>query len=576
MRGKHLIILVICLSLQGIAWALPSVTSQVFGIKTKTVQSNINKSLKELQDSTQADSQFARNRFLWRARHSIRKAMQPYGYFKAKVKSNFKRQGKTWLATFNVTPGPQIRINRLDIRLTGPGTHCPAFQKMLRKLPLKVGDALNTPKYLKAKQAFFDTAQQFGFFKAKMSQSKIVVNAISYHATIIIHFNTGPRFRFGKTTFSKAPLALSFLKRYLRYHQGQYFNDKILQRTQQDLAQSPYFQQAFITPLTDEAKNGEVPIRISLASRKARQYIFGIGYGFDSNVRGTIGMTFNRVNRYGHRFDVLGQASINNSRFVSHYYIPGPRPARDLFTASAGIGHIEQVNGNSNVNKVSVEYSMKFEQWEQNIALTYLNETYHFNDLFGKPFSNNAQYIFPSIQWHNVHTRTEIHPKHGYNLSVSLAGAPKETVFASESFFQVRADGKLLTTFTPTHTRFIARGSIGRTVINNIQDLPLSMQLFTGGATTVRGFSYNAIGPGFNLIVGSAEIQQRIYKQWYLAGFYDVGNVSNNNPFKQMKRGAGGGIVWLSPIGTVEVDLAFAVSSSNSPWRIQFSIGPDL
>jgi len=38
----------------------------------------------------------------------------------------------------------------------------------------------------------------------------------------------------------------------------------------------------------------------------------------------------------------------------------------------------------------------------------------------------------------------------------------------------------------------------------------------------------------------------------------------------------GPGIVWLSPIGMLEITVANAISQPNHPWVIQFTMGPDL
>lgn len=74
------------------------------------------------------------------------------------------------------------------------------------------------------------------------------------------------------------------------------------------------------------------------------------------------------------------------------------------------------------------------------------------------------------------------------------------------------------------------------------------------------------------------EIQQRIFGQWYLCGFFDVGNVTDGNPFnpKNLFEGLGPGIAWLSPVGVVEITFANAISKSNKPWLLQFTIGPSL
>jgi translocation and assembly module TamA len=110
------------------------------------------------------------------------------------------------------------------------------------------------------------------------------------------------------------------------------------------------------------------------------------------------------------------------------------------------------------------------------------------------------------------------------------------------------------------------------------------VRFFTGGAQTVRGYAYQSLGPvdvdgnvvgGRYLMIGSIEYEHSFNKDWGAALFYDGGNAANNLTDK-LARGAGFGMRWKSPVGTVRVDLARALSLENKPWRLHINIGPDL
>ena len=116
------------------------------------------------------------------------------------------------------------------------------------------------------------------------------------------------------------------------------------------------------------------------------------------------------------------------------------------------------------------------------------------------------------------------------------------------------------------------------TDIDDLSRLPLSLQLFAGGSRSIRGYSYNSIGPGKNLVTGTVELQKRLpnLKSWYLAGFIDAGNVSDDNLLTGMKSSSGFGVVWLSPLGMVELDLAFPLPKDDHGVHVSFSMGPAL
>ena len=112
-------------------------------------------------------------------------------------------------------------------------------------------------------------------------------------------------------------------------------------------------------------------------------------------------------------------------------------------------------------------------------------------------------------------------------------------------------------------------------VVENLNTLPLTLQYYTGGAQSIRGYNYKSIGPGRILTVASIELQHKVYGDWYVSTFFDAGNVANNLT-TDFKRGAGVGIVWQSPIGAIELTYARALDDPGRPWRLQFTMGPEL
>ena len=126
---------------------------------------------------------------------------------------------------------------------------------------------------------------------------------------------------------------------------------------------------------------------------------------------------------------------------------------------------------------------------------------------------------------------------------------------------------------------------MGRTFSPDFRDLPATLRFFTGGDQTVRGFRYLELGPrdaagesigGRALIAGSLEVDYRFLERWAVAAFHDAGNALDSFSSLSLERGIGGGLRWLSPIGLIRLDAAFAVSRPGSPLRIHFIIGPDL
>jgi len=135
------------------------------------------------------------------------------------------------------------------------------------------------------------------------------------------------------------------------------------------------------------------------------------------------------------------------------------------------------------------------------------------------------------------------------------------------------------------------RTEIGSTQLDDFSDLPASVRFFAGGDTSVRGYAFESLGPtetvvvdgvektevvgGNNLLVNSIEYDY-LFKdtKWAAAIFFDAGNAANDTEI-DVKRGAGVGARWISPIGPIRIDVAKALDGDED-WRLHITMGPDL
>lgn len=504
----------------------------------------------------------------------IKQAVEPFGYFKCKVKTSVVKKGKYWTIYARVTPGKRLHFTQVSIQVTGPGQKDKVFRRYLNKVPIQAGKPFNSNKYQKTKDALQNIANLRGYFNAKFVTSKLVVNLSSYTSQVDIEFATGPRFRFGVTHFSASAIRQSLLKRYFTYDYGQYYSGKKLEQSRINLSSSDYFQQVVMLPKISQAKNDTVPIHTTLYAQDQVVYNFGAGYGTDTGIRGMAAMDIRWINSHGHKLKAMLRGSQRNSQLAASYIIPGLKPAKNFFTINGGLVYMDQVTGTGRSAQLGTSYQTLVRGWRLTTSLNYLMEKYK---LFNYPrqgdrISTNANLLYPRFVMQRTYAQKNLlNPEYGYNILFTVAAASKN-VGSKTSFSQSRIDTRFLYTL-PTHTRILPRLSFGATSIADLVNLPLSMQFYTGGADYIRGFEYNSIGPGKFLVTGSFEIQQKVYKKFYAAGFIDAGNVADNLFEHKLKVGSGPAIVYLSPVGAIELSFAKDISSKNGPWRIQFSMG---
>lgn len=543
---------------------------EVTGIDNDAVKKNVNLTLQNFRSSLHFPlTQEEMHHFYKKAPKLIQNAVTPYGYFRSQVQSSLTKTAKNWNMQFHVTLGPALLIRSIDVRVEGAGKTDHKFQQLLTQLPFHVGSPLETEAYESVKTKLYDLATERGYFQGKMVKKQIRINLTDYYARVILVFDTGPRYRFGPTTFSKSPFREKFLKRFLRYQEKHHYNAKRLTLTQVGLVASNYFNQVTIKPELGKAVNGYVPVHIALTMRKKKAYTIGLGYGTDTGgIRGTLGYSLRYIGHEGHRFHTLLRASPHNSSLTAKYIIPGFHPARDLFTIGGGVGNMEQSTGNARNAKFALGYTIFSGHWKNSLTLAYLNERYNIVNL---P-KTSTQLVYPTLETKYTNTDHVTHPHKGITLEMQLTGADKN-VLSQTDFFQETFHFNSLYTLEETHTRLLFRSDLGHTDITNLIRLPLSLQLFAGGAKSVRGYGYNSIGPGRNLVVASAEVQQKMIGALYLTAFIDSGVVGDKNIFHHINAGTGPGVAWVSSIGTIELTVAQAFTQSNKPWTIQFTMG---
>lgn len=504
----------------------------------------------------------------------ISKALQPYGYFKVKVTSRLTEVNNKWYAQYYINLGPPLRITKLDVKIKGEAANDPKFKKLLAKFPIQKGDIFNSVTYKQTKQNLFNLATKYGYLAAKIEHSEVKIDLNKYTAEMTLHFASGPRYFFGTIFFSKTPFSLEFLSKFLALKPGEYYSSTKIHKTQDNFNSSGLFQNVTVDSKPDQAKNLQVPIMVHVVPHKSKQVNLGLGYGTDTGVRGSLGLDLYNLTSNGQHFtSQLSAASQKQAAFEAHYIIPGKKPVTDRYDLSAGAMVEDDRVGFSNVIKGGPAYTTVIYGWQQTIRLNFQYEDWYFKDQ--KQDRRNGIFLIPTITWLKRKANNDIRPTKGYRINITAQGSA-DGVISNVNFAQAILDAKYM---HPLYkgSILVLRGTLGYTAISDKDKdkLPLSLWYTAGGADSVRGYSYKAIGHGTKLAVGSAEFRQKIFGQFYAAVFYDAGNTSDKLS-SHFDQGIGAGLVWLSPIGAIHLSAAKPTDQPAKHGKIQFSMGTEL
>jgi translocation and assembly module TamA len=556
-----------------------SLSVEVLGIKGAE-KNNVLAHLKIEKDKNRTDLTPLRIRRLHaQAPQEIRQALQPYGYYKPLIQAQLIKQEVEWIARYTIEPGSPVTIASLDISVTEPARDEKSLQEYLNKIPIKIGDRLEHERYEEIKKTLLRFAIKNGYLDARYSQSNINIELKKNIAHIILELQAGPKYRFGKVIFHQDVYDEDFLLRYIKFQPGDTYDPAALLKLQSELSNSGLFERIDIEPRRDLTTNDEVPIYITLKESKPRKWKFGLGYGTDTGIRGNVRHS-RRIGRRGHvlGFDLL--ASENIQSLLGTYIIPLEDPTTEEMAYTARVSNEKTDSRDSKIASLSGSYTTMQNAWRRVMSLNYEYEDYSVADQSGETL-----FLYPIVSWTRTRSDNRINPTHGQRYYLQLIGA-SDAVLSDATFLQGRANAKWVINLG-SNNRFLGRTELGATMVENILDLPASKRFYAGGDNSIRGYSFEQLGPlnsqgevegGKYLLVASAEIDHRLNEAWSVAAFYDAGNAMNdfNNLSDQIAEGAGFGIRWHSPVGAIRVDFAWALTEPYKGFRLHLIIGPDL
>jgi len=553
------------------------------GVLKQNVLANLD--LEQLKKDKSLDEGRIR-RLYAQAPGEIEEALQPFGHYKPAIQSSLDHANGAWTARFTIDAGPALKLGTVDVQVLGPGAGEAGFRRIQTAFPLKPGDTLLMPAYDEAKKALEGYAAANGYLDASYAVSQIRIDLAAYTSDIEIHFQTGPQYRFGPVRFNQDFLKPELLRGYVNFKQGDPLDADTLLKFQTTLSASSYFQRVEVVPRRDQAQGVEVPIVVNLVAAKRERWTAGVGYGTDTGPRVSAGLEVRRVNASGHRADFRARLSQIEKSFQSNYIVPGSYPSTDLLTYTLGYADLHPQTSQSRSFIVGATDARALGRWRQSFGLDFTRATFTVGSDAG-----TSRLLTPTASWTRLFADDRIFPSHGEKIEFDLTGASKSAL-SNASLVSGHVSGKFIQSFGGRPSfggrrfRLLTRAEIGylATSADDFHLLPPAQRFFAGGDQSVRGYSYQGIGPrdafghvlgGTRLATGSVELEVRFLQKWGVATFYDTGSAADRLA-SDLKVGTGVGVRWLSPIGMIRLDAAVAVREPGHPKRLHFSIGPDL
>jgi translocation and assembly module TamA len=491
----------------------------------------------------------------------IQASLEPFGYYNAQVESSLEQDDKgTWIATYAVTPGPQVKITQVEVLWSGSGAEEPELQKMVGEFPLKVGDPVLHSAYDEAKDALLEKASVLGYVDVTIEESKLIVYPEKNTAEIKLHIQTGEKYYVGDIVLHQDVLNQEFIMRYLDDVQvGDPYSQAGMLEIQRDFIESGYYSLVDVKPKFDQVEDYHVPVDVRLEPANRQKYSFGLGFDTDIGLNLNARWQHRRLNKAGHNADALVKLSEKERRIQASYWVPIKNPKIHKIGYTAKYVYEQTDSTERSTFDLEAAYYTKWQKWISKLFTEFKNERY----TAGQEDEELINMVSIGASVDRTAFEQAIYPRRGWKLYSELRGSPG-LVFENSAYIRAHIKGRF---YVPIFKkgRVILRGEFGTATVENFEMYPLSLRFFAGGDNSVRGYEWKSLGPkdkfgevigGTHVITGTFEYNHQVAESWLAAGFVDTGNAYDND-FDKTYTGAGFGARWLSPVGIVRADLAW-------------------
>jgi translocation and assembly module TamA len=530
-------------------------------------------------------------RLLRQAGEDARRLVGTLGYFSPIITlAHQPAPGGAALVTLTVTPGEPTRIQQVTIQFTGAiaddALAAAQRQQIQASWSLPAGNRFTQNAWDGAKQQALRQLTTLRFPAGRISTSLADIDPDNAKAHLQLTLDSGSAYRLGELEVDGLQrYDRALVQRLARLNPGSPYSQADLVAAQQRLTDSGYFDSAFIT-LDTQADPTAATVQLKLREARLQKLVLGVGASTDSGPRLSAEHTHHKVPGIGWRA-VSKLLLDRETRAIGSELTSPPDPSNWRWAVS-GLLQNQQL-GTLDVSSQQLRAGRKQsqERIDRNLYVQYDRAETVDTDTTQPVIAQSisANYAFAVRYYDNLPF-----PSAGWGWGAELGGG---TTLGSER----QAYTRLLTRWQgflglgqsdgnrAGSSRLAMRASAGAVIAKDSASLPSTQLFLAGGDNSVRGYGLNDIGvtlangrvtAGRYLTTGSVEWQRPVRingrpSDWESTVFIDAGAVANKPSELEAKVGVGVGARWNSPVGPLQLDLAYGVDARRL--RLHMNLG---
>jgi translocation and assembly module TamA len=521
----------------------------------------------------------------------------------------------------NVDPGPPVLVGSVELVLQGfdplpggPGAASPSaapletpFDKRALEASwgLPEGQIFRQSDWEQSKRNLLRQVVQTRYPRAQLSETQATVDPEAHSAALRVVLDSGPELRFGELRIEGLRrYPASIVRNLNQIKPGDYYSEAALQAYQARLQDSGYFsgvevsadQSSMLSQQIEAAKQAQpgdpaapaaaaspppavmapLPLVVKVTENKEKNVTAGLGYSTNTGDRAQL--NYDDLSVFGLKFkSALIMESKRQSAHADFFFPATADGYNDSVGASFERNDI--AGETTRVSGVAAKRTWGTTLLERSLIFEYLNEIRSVNGV-EKGRSKSLPLTFGLTK---RHLDNLLFPSRGYVFNAQLGGAVLP-LLTDEKFLRASTRGIVYLPLDKRST-VILRGEAGALSSKNKAGVPSTFLFRAGGDQSVRGYAYQELGVledgatvvGRYLATASAEYQYWVTPTWGAATFYDAGNAADTVKDLRPKTGYGVGVRYKSPVGPINVDVAYGHPVKDGvevkQIRLHFSLG---
>ncbi len=489
-----------------------------------------------------------------------------------------------------VTPGRRFTIADPRIEWQG-GAPAPATEAAAQAaMGLTVGQAGRAADVVGAEGRVVAVVQKNGYADVMAAPREVIVDHADFSVRPTFKIVAGDLVRLdGLEITTDGRIRSAWVQALAPWKPGDTYDPEDVAELERRLLDAGVFESVTVglAPSSKTTSAGLRPVAVSLAERKRRTLELGASYATTDGAGVEAKWTRYNFLRRADTFSTLARLSDRDSRLQLELSLPHWRRAQQtLRLQTAGYRLRTDAYDETGVG-VQADVTRRYSRTSYvtvggSVDLSHTDEVTTSLMSLGRDIVTIAGLADVALD----KSDDPLDPTRGWRVSARL----EPTVLAGETslpYLRIQSQGSIYYAVDRLAKTVLAgRLRIGGILNGSIPQVPASRRFYAGGGGSVRGFSYQAVGPrlsddtpqgGLTLIEASFEVRHDLTEKWGFVAFVDGGTVGTDQipDFADMSVGAGVGVRYNLAFGPIRVDVATPVSHrrGGSPYQIYVSIG---